>query len=97
MNTINTFGGIPAEQHQRADALLAMHAANRAMARWTRGITFSEMQLAQALQPGIQAQWYAQSEANFRSWLGAGGFAQADAANAQARRERDLATLVFAR
>jgi hypothetical protein len=76
LNTLNIFEmNNPDDDHQRAVAQAARHATNLAMARWSSGITYDQMQLAQALRPSSQARWYEQADANFRRWREDGGFA----------------------
>ncbi len=62
--------------HQLAIVQSAIHASNLAVARWSSGNTYEETQLAQALRPTRQARWHAETNANFRRWLEAGGFSE---------------------
>ncbi len=60
----------------------ARHSADTAIANWSNGYTYAEVQLARALPASCQAQWYETAQANFVAWLAAGGFARAEAPGA---------------
>ena len=60
---------------QQAFEQLAMHRTKVALARWTSGNTYAEMEVEKALRPTSQTQWYSKAHANFISWLATGGFA----------------------
>ncbi|MES2741938.1 MAG: hypothetical protein V4754_13440 [Pseudomonadota bacterium] len=67
-----------------AQSEAARHSASTAIANWSNGYTYAEVQLARALPPSPQSQWYDSVQADFIAWLTAGGFAQADAGDTPA-------------
>jgi hypothetical protein len=56
----------------------AANAAGIAIARWSSGNTYTEMQIAAALRPSARARWYDAAQKNLQDWLARGGFAQSD-------------------
>jgi hypothetical protein len=59
----------------------ALLAADMALARWTSGNSYAQVQLAQALRPSRLSQWHDTVQMNFNAWLAAGGFAASDPAS----------------
>jgi hypothetical protein len=68
----------------------AMLIADMALARWTSGNSYAQVQLAQALRPSRLAQWHDTVQMNFNAWLAAGGFAASDAASEPGQRPVSL-------
>jgi hypothetical protein len=64
---------------QLARETSALLIADMAMARWTSGDSYAQVQLAQALRPSRLSQWHDTVQLNFNAWLAAGGFAASDA------------------
>ncbi len=59
----------------------ALLITDMAMARWTSGNSYDQVQLAQALRPTRLSQWHDTVQLNFSAWLAAGGFAASDTAS----------------
>ena len=53
----------------------AMLVADMALARWTSGNSYAQVQMAQALRPSRLSQWHNTVQLNFDAWLAGGGFA----------------------
>lgn len=67
--------------HRRDDAELDMrqaaaHATREAIARWRRGQSLPEMQVASALSVSSQERWYAHTLQQLQQWRASGGFAE---------------------
>ena len=59
---------------QLALAQSALHAARLAIARWSHGADYPNMQVKAALRLSVQARWYAQTQHGLQNWLDSGGF-----------------------
>ncbi|MES3025467.1 MAG: hypothetical protein V4857_28150 [Pseudomonadota bacterium] len=70
--------GAPDARLQVALERRAANAAGIAIARWSSGNTYTEMQIAAALRPSARARWYDAAQKNLQDWLARGGFGQAD-------------------
>jgi hypothetical protein len=58
----------------------ALLIADMALARWTSGDNYAQVQLAQALRPSTLSRWHDTVQMNFSAWLADGGFAASDPA-----------------
>ena len=89
MNTVPklAYPGTLIRRHCDPHAALASeqsstHAARVAVARWRSGDTHKELLAAEAMSPSPQSRWHATTQRDFCAWLDAGGFTQAEAADA---------------
>ncbi|PWF48824.1 hypothetical protein [Massilia glaciei] len=74
----DTAGAAPDARLRVALERRAANAAGIAIARWSSGNTYTEMQIAAALRPSARARWYDTAQKNLQDWLQRGGFAQRD-------------------
>ena len=72
---------LPDAHLQLAREKSALLITDMALARWTSGDNYDQVQLAQALRPSKLSQWHDTVQSNFSAWLAAGGFAASDAAS----------------